>query len=94
MSCDSSIMSCDSSIMSCDRIYIYIYIQGRQEDAEEFLCWVLSRLHEEMVSAVRSLETPPDPSEGGEPEEAESGEDEEWQEVGPRNKSTITRRVS
>ena len=71
-----------------------LYIQGRQEDAEEFLCWVLSRLHEEMVSGVRSLDTSPDPSEGGEPEGTESGEDEEWQEVGPRNKSTITRRVS
>lgn len=28
----------------------WLFVQGRQEDAEEFLCFLLDGLHEEMVS--------------------------------------------
>lgn len=33
------------------------FFQGRQEDAEEFLGCVLDGLHEEMVSAMKSLQS-------------------------------------
>ncbi len=46
-----------------------------------------------MVSAVQAI----DHTHNNEPikeEEEQCDDEEEWQEVGPRNKSTITRRVS
>lgn len=47
-----------------------------------------------MVASVQSLDTPTEaesPHDGD--SQDEDGEDDEWQEVGPRNKSVITRRV-
>ena len=93
-------------------------IQGRQEDAEEFLGCVLDKLHEEMVAAKRAASEertcdgggtkPTDETEKGcgskeaEPKrgdiheseaEKEGNGDDEWEQVGPKNKSTITRQV-
>lgn len=75
--------------------------QGKQEDAEEFLGCVLGGLHEEMVAAQTAV------GQGGGRERGEEGEGEgegsegggegeegEWEQVGPKNKSTITRQVS
>lgn len=50
-------------------------LKGRQEDAEEFLCYLLDGLHEEMVSVV---------AEKTEKENTEGG----WVEVGPGNKTS------
>ena len=94
-------------------------IQGRQEDAEEFLGCVLDKLHEEMVAAKRaaseertcdgggtkptdetekwcsSKEAGPKGDDFHESEtEREGNGDDEWEQVGPKNKSTITRQVS
>ncbi|XP_019849471.1 PREDICTED: ubiquitin carboxyl-terminal hydrolase 10-A-like isoform X1 [Amphimedon queenslandica] len=76
-------------------------IQGRQEDAEEFLSCFLNKLHEEMVAAKQSVLTPPPTTSANETQELKTGdnerggaeEEEEWQEVGPKNKSTITRQT-
>ena len=86
--------------------------QGRQEDAEEFLCCVLGGLHEEMVAAQRAVgqgaggagerrdeEEKEEEGDGkmegrGGEGSGEVGEDGEWEQVGPKNKSTITRQVS
>ena len=70
--------------------------QGRQEDAEEFLGHVLGGLHEEMVAALRAVgRGKGEREESGEPSEpGEGGEEGEWEQVGPKNKSTITRQVS
>ena len=67
--------------------------QGKQEDAEEFLGCVLGGLHEEMVAARNAVGQCV--SEGGEKGEGGGGggEDGEWEQVGPKNKSTITRQV-
>ncbi|KAM4017764.1 LOW QUALITY PROTEIN: ubiquitin carboxyl-terminal hydrolase 10 [Anomaloglossus baeobatrachus] len=80
--------------------------KGRQEDAEEYLGFLLNGLHEEMLSLKKLLsphndkisngpETQPTTEEDeanprGEPGE---GSDEEWEQVGPRNRSSVTRQA-
>ncbi|XP_039619256.1 ubiquitin carboxyl-terminal hydrolase 10 [Polypterus senegalus] len=78
--------------------------KGRQEDAEEYLGFILNGLHEEML-ALKRLVLPkedngfvlngPEPSQVGVEEEMleEGGSDDEWEQVGPRNKSSITRQA-
>lgn len=81
--------------------------QGRQEDAEEFLSCLLSGLHDEMTSLIQSVngESPQaadskqnGPSTvtvaNGDMGNGHEGSDEdEWEQVGPRNKTSITRRA-
>ncbi|XP_063294840.1 ubiquitin carboxyl-terminal hydrolase 10 isoform X1 [Pelobates fuscus] len=82
--------------------------KGRQEDAEEYLGFVLNGLHEEMLSLKKLLspqndkipisngpDTPPANEEKEVPQLDEQGEgsDEEWEKVGPRNKSSVTRQA-
>ncbi|XP_012670354.1 ubiquitin carboxyl-terminal hydrolase 10 isoform X2 [Clupea harengus] len=80
--------------------------KGRQEDAEEYLGFTLNGLHEEML-ALRKLISPteekestpngPDSQQGLADESAEKdeeeGSDDEWEQVGPRNKTSITRQT-
>lgn len=68
--------------------------QGKQEDAEEFLSFILNGMHEEMVMLSEIGEKPqPDVANNhpGIPPEAKEGVG-EWEHVGPRNKSTVTRK--
>ena len=73
-----------------------LWFQGRQEDAEEFLGCVLDGLHEEMVAARQAVAAV-----GSEMGNKESdvtqhvGEDDgdEWEHVGPKNKSSILRKA-
>ncbi|XP_018430458.1 PREDICTED: LOW QUALITY PROTEIN: ubiquitin carboxyl-terminal hydrolase 10 [Nanorana parkeri] len=80
--------------------------KGRQEDAEEYLGFVLNGLHEEMLSLKKLLYPQNDKisvSNGPEPvpeetsevnhEDQAEGSDEEWERVGPRNKSAVTRQA-
>ncbi|KAL1007254.1 hypothetical protein UPYG_G00084130 [Umbra pygmaea] len=79
--------------------------KGRQEDAEEYLGFTLNGLHEEMLALKRLLSpqeerapTPngPEAQSGVKKEGAEHGEEgseEEWEQVGPRNKTSITRQA-
>uniref|UniRef100_H3CVC6 Ubiquitin carboxyl-terminal hydrolase n=1 Tax=Tetraodon nigroviridis TaxID=99883 RepID=H3CVC6_TETNG len=79
--------------------------KGRQEDAEEYLGFTLNGLHEEML-ALKKLVLPqeekaPPPngpeSQPGMEEDAadkdEEGSEDEWEQVGPRNKTSITRQA-
>ncbi|XP_061669988.1 ubiquitin carboxyl-terminal hydrolase 10 isoform X2 [Syngnathoides biaculeatus] len=79
--------------------------KGRQEDAEEYLGFTLNGLHEEML-ALKKLISPQEekvPTPNG-PESLpgvaedhahkdEEGSEDEWEQVGPRNKTSITRQA-
>lgn len=74
--------------------------QGRQEDAEEFLSCLLNGFHEEMIAAMEAAYGPKPQANGPSTEtpngvasdhEGEDNEDEEWEQVGPKKKATITR---
>lgn len=78
--------------------------KGRQEDAEEYLGFILNGLHEEML-ALKGLLTPDSqklPVSNGpmsqavnkeELEELGEGSEDEWEQVGPRNKTAVTRQA-
>ncbi|XP_061526645.1 ubiquitin carboxyl-terminal hydrolase 10 isoform X1 [Phycodurus eques] len=79
--------------------------KGRQEDAEEYLGFTLNGLHEEML-ALKKLISPqeekaptpngPESPPGVEEDNADKGEEgseDEWEQVGPRNKTSITRQA-
>ncbi|XP_053304456.1 ubiquitin carboxyl-terminal hydrolase 10 isoform X2 [Spea bombifrons] len=81
---------------------------SEKEDAEEYLGFVLNGLHEEMLSLKKLLSPQddklqisngPDTQPGNEEEESSQhveqaeGSDEEWEQVGPRNKSSVTRQA-
>ncbi|XP_057191208.1 ubiquitin carboxyl-terminal hydrolase 10 isoform X2 [Triplophysa rosa] len=79
--------------------------KGRQEDAEEYLGFILNGLHEEMVALKKliSPEEEKDPTPNGpesqpgveeDPaEKQEDGSEDEWEQVGPKNKTSITRQA-
>ncbi|XP_014328570.1 ubiquitin carboxyl-terminal hydrolase 10 isoform X1 [Xiphophorus maculatus] len=79
--------------------------KGRQEDAEEYLGFTLNGLHEEMLALKKLIlpqeEQPPTPNgpesqPGGEDdgaEKEEEGSEDEWEQVGPRNKTSVTRQA-
>ncbi|XP_043937996.1 ubiquitin carboxyl-terminal hydrolase 10 isoform X2 [Protopterus annectens] len=78
--------------------------KGRQEDAEEYLGFILNGLHEEMV-ALKKMLSPPAPKNavlnGPEPpvsfedeqDKEEEGSEDEWEQVGPRNRISVTRQA-
>ncbi|KAF7668883.1 hypothetical protein LDENG_00277990 [Lucifuga dentata] len=79
--------------------------KGRQEDAEEYLGFTLNGLHEEML-ALKKLISPQEekPSTPNGPEvpsgveedaadKEDEGSEDEWEQVGPRNKTSITRQA-
>jgi len=66
-------------------------VEGRQEDAEEFLTCMLNMISDEMSSLLKLTEVQQGQEGGGE-ESSEGGP--EWQEVTARGRSCITRRVA
>ena len=71
-------------------------IEGRQEDAEEFLTCLLNMISDEMVSLLKLLEEAglEAGEEGGRRPSEEQAGGPEWQEVsGSRGKACITRRI-
>nr|XP_044991887.1 ubiquitin carboxyl-terminal hydrolase 10 isoform X2 [Jaculus jaculus] len=75
--------------------------KGRQEDAEEYLGFILNGLHEEMLSLKKLLSPELTISNGPrshlvndeEQEEEGEGSEDEWEQVGPRNKTSVTRQA-
>lgn len=90
------------SSLKADQVF-----KGRQEDAQEFLSFLLNHLHEEMIRCVETFDgtrqSSSAPSSGGNTAtQAASSQvngtsadvnDDEWQEVGKKNKAYVTRRV-
>ncbi|ORX90054.1 cysteine proteinase [Basidiobolus meristosporus CBS 931.73] len=67
-------------------------MRGRQEDAEEFLGFLLDGLHEECMSILPQVtDSQEDPSEPSHEGTNGTGAGSEWMEVGPRNKTSVTR---
>ncbi|KAJ6791740.1 ubiquitin carboxyl-terminal hydrolase 24 [Iris pallida] len=62
----------------------------RQEDAQEFLSFVLDRMHDELLKLEGNLSN----SNGGRLPLVSSSEDDGWETVGPKNKSAVTRTQS
>lgn len=59
----------------------------RQEDAQEFLSFVMDQMHDELLK----LEGQSSSLNGGKSSLVSSVEDDEWETVGPKNKSAVTR---
>jgi ubiquitin carboxyl-terminal hydrolase 10 len=64
--------------------------QGKQEDAEEFLSYILNGLHDEMVQLTGN-KTQQDATNNDVVAEQVVGD---WEQVGPRNRSTVTRKAA
>ncbi|KAF7824647.1 ubiquitin carboxyl-terminal hydrolase 24 [Senna tora] len=62
----------------------------RQEDAQEFLSFVMDQMHDELLK----LEGHSSSTNGGKSSIVCSVEDDEWETVGPKNKSAVTRTQS
>ncbi|KAF6289314.1 ubiquitin specific peptidase 10 [Rhinolophus ferrumequinum] len=78
--------------------------KGRQEDAEEYLGFILNGLHEEMLNLKKllspnneklTISNGPKSHSVNEEEQEEPGEgsEDEWEQVGPRNKTSVTRQA-
>ena len=68
-------------------------VEGRQEDAEEFLTFLLNGINDEMLSILKLLNNNDNNENDSNVKQLEEEEEsDEWQEVGPKNKSCITRR--
>lgn len=68
---------------------------GRQEDAEEFLSFVLNKLHDEFLSAMKLRHKPVENGLAKEISETEDFTDNNnWEQVMPKNKSVITRHAT
>ncbi|KAL4630274.1 ubiquitin carboxyl-terminal hydrolase 10-like isoform X2, partial [Arapaima gigas] len=79
--------------------------RGRQEDAEEYLGYILNGLHEEMLALKKLLlpqeekvstlngQEPQSRAEEDMTERQDEGSDDEWEQVGPRNKTSVTRQA-
>ncbi|XP_015594175.1 ubiquitin carboxyl-terminal hydrolase 10 [Cephus cinctus] len=68
-------------------------VEGRQEDAEEFLSCLLNGLSDEMLELMKLVNNNQFSSEEIEPavNYNNQGDQEEWQVMGPKNKGSITR---
>ncbi|RZC77634.1 hypothetical protein C5167_001813 [Papaver somniferum] len=62
----------------------------RQEDAQEFLCFVMDQMHDEVLKRFGQVSN----TGGGNFSTTSPSEDEGWETVGPKNKSAVTRTQS
>lgn len=77
-------------------------VEGRQEDAEEFLGCLLNALNDEMLELIKLVEEPSVKSplingdiatNGDASAQSQDEDDTEWKVMGPKNKGSVTRRA-
>lgn len=66
------------------------YVIFRQEDAQEFLSFVMEQMHDELLNLEGQFTS----VNGSKSSIVSSLEDDEWETVGPKNKSAVTRTQS
>jgi len=69
-------------------------IEGRQEDAEEFLTCILNMVSDEMMALLKLTEEEPEDHHPHPHLEEPTAGPVDWQEVGARGKSSVTRRIN
>lgn len=69
--------------------------KGRQEDAEEFLSFLLNGIHDELVALSKLVQPKSKVPEltNGDVHDSESDDEDAWEEVGPKNKVRTTRKA-
>lgn len=68
---------------------LLLFIISRQEDAQEFLSFIIDQMHDELLKLEGQSA-----SNGTKSSLVSSAEDDEWEMVGPKNKSAVTRTQS
>ncbi|XP_046837545.1 ubiquitin carboxyl-terminal hydrolase 10 isoform X1 [Vespa crabro] len=66
-------------------------VEGRQEDAEEFLSCLLNGINDEMLELIKLVNNEPNPAAAAETNINYNHAEEEWKVMGPKNKGSITR---
>ncbi|KAK2585424.1 hypothetical protein KPH14_010092 [Odynerus spinipes] len=66
-------------------------VEGRQEDAEEFLSCLLNGINDEMLELIKLVNNESNPANNAETNINYSHVEEEWKVMGPKNKGSITR---
>lgn len=86
---DAMLCSCEPSYfcLFCKRNnLVYLPFHLRQEDAQEFLSFIMDQMHDELLKLGGS--------DGRNLSLVSTSEDDEWETVGPKNKSAVTRTQS
>ncbi|XP_030746503.1 ubiquitin carboxyl-terminal hydrolase 10 [Sitophilus oryzae] len=68
-------------------------IEGRQEDAEEFLGCLLNNLNDEMIELIKLVKSETNGIENSELQDDTMGDDDSWQIMGAKNKGSIQRKT-
>jgi len=73
----------------------FFIVEGRQEDAEEFLGFILNHMNDEMIELIKNLEVSDNTRNRTSSNHAEAEDPDEWQVIkGTKNKGFITRDIN